>query len=89
MELRCQYRLHGHVDDGVLEIACRSRFCGKVPGVVVVHRYDLATGKLIETKRFRDPVKEEPEMGGGQVTKRDAPKEKSNGTRDRISLRHP
>lgn len=89
MELRCDHRLHGHIDEGVIEFSCRSRLCGKRPGVVVIHRFDVTTGKLIETRRFRDPVKESPEMGVDQSTQRDASeKEGTNGSRRSLSIRH-
>lgn len=60
MELRCQNRnLFGVVDDGqgTLEVACSNRLCGKEPGVVVRHRFDLSTGKVLKTMRFQDPAK--------------------------------
>ncbi len=58
MELRCGSRiLHGVVFDatGIAEFTCRSKRCGKEPGVVVVHRFDLSTGRMTETKRFSNP----------------------------------
>jgi hypothetical protein len=59
-ELRCKgNKLHGLVvtpATGVIEFRCSSRFCGKEPGVVVLHRFDLETGEL-ETRRYSDPAK--------------------------------
>lgn len=59
MELRCDsHILHGIMvtqGSGVLEIPCRSRWCGKRPGVVVLHRFNINTGKLLETLRFSEP----------------------------------
>lgn len=90
MQLRCDHKLHGHIDGNVLEVGCQSRFCGKRPGIVVVHRFDVTTGKLIETKRFKDPVKQAPEMGTEQDQRREAlEKEGANGSRNRVSIRHP
>lgn len=65
-ELRCDNRiLFGRLDsDGsrqVLEVACRSRRCGYEAGVVVIHRFDLVTGDLMGTKRFRNPTRKEAE----------------------------
>lgn len=55
-ELRCGSRiLHGKHEDGILEVTCRSRWCGKRPGVVIVHRFDLQTNELIETRQFKEP----------------------------------
>lgn len=94
MELRCDHRLHGHIDGEVIEFSCRSRLCGKRPGVVVIHRFSLITGKLIETKRFREPVKETPnraapEMGTEHSERRDAPSEgKLNGARHSVPIRN-
>jgi len=58
MELRCQKKLHGKIDGNVIELGCQSRFCGKRPGLVVLHRFNVQTGELIDTRRFADPVKE-------------------------------
>lgn len=57
MELRCDSSiLHGiMVAEGVLELPCRSRWCGKRPGVVVLHRFNIQTGELVETLRFSEP----------------------------------
>jgi len=56
MELRCDNKKFGELtDDGYIEVKCSSKFCG-APGTVVLHRFDPLTGKLIITKRFRDPV---------------------------------
>lgn len=55
-ELRCAGKLHGIVVDGQLEVKCDSRWCGKRPGIIVLHRFDLETGK-VTTQRFKDPGK--------------------------------
>lgn len=58
-ELRCDNNIKfGELDreDHVLEVKCRSRRCGAESGVVVVHGFDLESGKLLGTKRYRDPV---------------------------------
>ena len=74
MELRCDSSiLHGiMVGDGIIELPCRSRWCGKRPGVVVLHRFNINTGELLETLRFSEP----------KVAKED-----SNGTRQGTALR--
>lgn len=54
-ELRCEFRKHGVLSDRVLEIKCRSKFCGAEPGVTVLHRFDAESGALLETKLFKDP----------------------------------
>jgi hypothetical protein len=54
-ELRCASRIHGLVvRPGVIEVRCQSRFCGKRAGVVILHWFDLETGKLLETKEYQD-----------------------------------
>ena len=58
MELRCPAKKHGEVvipGDAVIDIACDSRFCGKVAGVTVLHRFDLRTGALQGTRKYRNP----------------------------------
>lgn len=57
-ELRCRNTLQGIIlDDGIIEIACKSRFCGAVSGVAVLHRYDAKSGALLETKMYKTPRK--------------------------------
>lgn len=56
-ELRCtQGKLFGILEGDVLEVRCQSKFCGHLPGVVVIHRFDLATGEMLETRRYRNPT---------------------------------
>lgn len=54
-EGRCVSRRHFEIVGETLEVKCSSRWCGKVPGVVVIHVFDPSTGELLETKKFRDP----------------------------------
>lgn len=55
-ELRCDNKLHGIiVEPSVIEVRCGSRFCGAGKDVVVLHRFDVVTGKLIKTERFKEP----------------------------------
>lgn len=63
-ELRCDNNIKfGELfpEDGVLEVKCRSRRCGAQPGVVVVHGFDVHSGKLLGTAKYREPglLKEE------------------------------
>lgn len=60
MDIRCPNKLHGRMVEegfGVLEVSCDSRWCGKTSGIVVLHRFDLDTGRLLETLRFKSPSK--------------------------------
>lgn len=64
MELRCDNILHGVLNDGLLEVKCRSRFCGAGPGVVVIHKFDPETGELVRTNRYKDtPIINRKEQG--------------------------
>lgn len=57
MDLRCDSGvLHGKTEPGFLEVSCKSRFCGKVGGVVVIHRFEVETGKLVGTFKFSNPT---------------------------------
>lgn len=63
MDLRCPHRKFGELlkpskDSGLLEVSCPSRWCGRVPGVVVRHTFDTSTGKLVGTRSFKEPAKE-------------------------------
>jgi hypothetical protein len=57
VELRCQGNvLFGVVSEGssgTIEVACKGRWCGKVAGNVVLHTFDLSSGKVLNTKKFR------------------------------------
>lgn len=56
-ELRCGGTMHGKLNivNGMLEVKCSRRRCGAERGVVVLHTFDLSTGNMIKTQRFRDP----------------------------------
>jgi hypothetical protein len=55
MDLRCPNGIKfGEIDEGLIEVKCRSSRCGAGTGVVVLHRFDPRTGILVETKRFRE-----------------------------------
>ena len=57
LELRCQNGIkHAELGDGVVEVKCRSRYCGHQSGTVVIHQFSTLTGSLLGTKRFRDPA---------------------------------
>jgi hypothetical protein len=57
VEIRCDNGiLFGVVEDGVLEVKCRSRRCGHEAGTVVIHRFDLLTGEQKGTLQFKDPA---------------------------------
>jgi hypothetical protein len=55
MDLRCDHKMHGRVEDGTLEVMCRSALCGKRPGVVVMHYFNLKTGEMT-TRKYKDPL---------------------------------
>lgn len=60
MDLRCPHRKFGVIvrpstDEGLVEIACPSRWCGKREGVTVLHAFSTRTGALILTRRFKNP----------------------------------
>lgn len=59
MELRCPAKKHGELSDSFVEIKCSSRFCGAGQGVIVIHRFDASTAELVETRKFKDPVRKE------------------------------
>lgn len=53
-ELRCPTKLHAVVvAPGVVEIACRSNRCGWTAGKVVLHRFDVETGQLLDTREYK------------------------------------
>jgi len=54
--LQCPSRLHGYVEEGIMQVKCHSKRCGAGKGVVVLHYFNLASGALINTRKFRDPV---------------------------------
>jgi hypothetical protein len=64
MDIRCEHKKHAEIHDGLLEVKCSSRFCGAAPGVVVIHVYSPTSGRLLETRKFRDVItNEEVEHG--------------------------
>lgn len=69
-ELRCPGNiLHGLLvtsGEGIIEFRCRSKFCGKAPGVVVLHRFDLGTGELTSRSYLEPNLNERNAYGSGQ-----------------------
>lgn len=62
IELRCENKKHAVMltdGSGTLEVACNSTFCGARKGIVVLHRFDLETGSLAGTQRFKTPTRKE------------------------------
>ncbi|AVD99634.1 hypothetical protein HWB51_gp016 [Mycobacterium phage Cuke] len=61
IQLRCRSKLQGIIkkysDDKVLlEIRCKDKWCAdRSAGVVVLHYFNVETGELDHTKKFRDP----------------------------------
>jgi hypothetical protein len=54
-ELRCPSRVHGRVvSEDVVEVRCASRWCGKRAGVVILHRFEISSGKLLETRQYKN-----------------------------------
>jgi hypothetical protein len=75
IELRCDKRLHGVLTEGgLLDVSCRSALCGHRDGIVVIHSFDVDTGELIATKKYRDypTVKEQGDALGHSTTVRNA-----------------
>lgn len=59
VELRCNGKMHGILDEHVVEVKCGSKHCGAGPGVVVLHRFNTESGALLETQRFKDPERDD------------------------------
>jgi hypothetical protein len=59
LELRCRGTMHGIVKNGsgTLEVKCKHWACTS-PRSVTYHVFDLATGELLETHTYKDPIKE-------------------------------
>lgn len=72
MELRCASGIkHGDltVEDGVLEVKCRSKRCGHQPGTIVIHRFSVLTGALISTRKFNDPVRRDDAVSNARPSR--------------------
>jgi hypothetical protein len=55
-DLRCEsHTLFGRLVDGKLEVACKNRRCKGERDEVVRHYFNVMTGELLYTKRFREP----------------------------------
>lgn len=54
MEMRCDFKLHGVLEEDVVRVKCNSSLCGHRAGVVVIHTFSTKDGKLISTDRFKD-----------------------------------
>lgn len=58
-ELRCSNKKHAEVIEpgvgGIIEVKCDSKFCGAGAGAVILHRFEVSTQNLIETRYYKDP----------------------------------
>lgn len=60
MDVRCAHRKFGEIirasaDEGLFEVYCPSRWCGRRSNVTVLHTFSTRTGELLKTRRFRTP----------------------------------
>lgn len=71
MDIRCPGKKHlVTVTEcvGVVERKCDSRVCGAGRGQVVLHQWDLSTGELTRTTRFRNPqLNTHPQLHNGSL----------------------
>ena len=59
MDLRCENGIKfGEITPDFFEVKCRSKRCGAVAGVVVLHRFSH-DGGLQQTLRFKDASSKE------------------------------
>lgn len=59
IELRCDNGIKfGELfpETRTIEVKCRSARCGATAGIVVLHEFDVETGKLMGTERFSEPI---------------------------------
>lgn len=56
-DLRCDNGiLFGNIiEEGVVEVKCKSNRCGHRPGVVILHRFSTSTGELLNTLKYQEP----------------------------------
>jgi len=55
VELRCSTKMHGLIEEGCIEVRCRSKLCGAQSGVVIIHRFSIDSGELVDTRKFLTP----------------------------------
>lgn len=57
--IACQHATHFQVEAGSYGLArvyCRNKRCKLHPDEITVHHFDLATGLLVETRRYARPL---------------------------------
>lgn len=61
VQLRCRSKLQGILKEypngkKLLEVRCKDKWCAeRGAGVVVLHYFNVETGELDHTKKYRDP----------------------------------
>jgi hypothetical protein len=61
IQLRCRSKLQGILKDypdgkRLLEVRCKDKWCAdRGAGIVVLHYFNVETGELDHTKKFREP----------------------------------
>jgi hypothetical protein len=59
-QLRCDNGiLFGILDGGIFKVKCRSKRCGARVGAVIIHDFDVHSGNLLSTHKYRDPARRE------------------------------
>lgn len=56
--IKCQHSTHFSVEPGgrgVARVYCRNRRCKLHADEITIHHFDLATGELLETRRYARP----------------------------------
>lgn len=59
IQLRCRSKLHGikksYKGHDCIEIRCKDKWCAeRGTGVVVLHYFNVVSGELVGTEKFRD-----------------------------------
>lgn len=69
-QLRCRSKLQGIIKEypngkRLFEIRCKDKYCtDRKPGIVVLHYFNVETGELVDTVKFRDPKAVSDSMKG-------------------------
>jgi antitoxin component YwqK of YwqJK toxin-antitoxin module len=64
IEIRCRGKVHGIIKEypngkRLFEVRCKDNYCvDRGKNEVVFHYYDMQSGKLVDTKKYRDPVRQ-------------------------------
>jgi len=57
-DIRCDHKKFGEISGDLMEIRCRSVFCGYRADRIVLHQFKIPSGEMVATMVYKEPLQE-------------------------------